>query len=107
MSKLTAVSSVTAMLLQNLKGLYLELNLLLGTFPSLNLNFDLVWTRVLATLFSFNIDLSKLETLVKKLLSDANALFIDIRTDIAAVLKQLEAMLQFLMNSASPFGRCG
>ena len=86
------------MLLQNLKGLYLELNLLLGTFPSLNLNFDLVWTRVLATLFSFNIDLSKLETLVKKLLSDANALFIDIRTDIAAVLKQLEAMLQFLMN---------
>jgi hypothetical protein len=86
------------MLLQNLKGLYLELNLLLGTFPSLNLNFDLVWTRVLATLFSFNIDLSKLETLVKKLLSDANALFIDIRTDIAAVLKQLEAMLKFLMN---------
>ena len=62
-------------LLARLKGLYLELNFLFLSFPSFSLDFDMVWSKILSALFQFDIDLAKLETLIKDLLTEVNTFF--------------------------------
>ena len=85
-------------LLTRLKGLYLELNILFATFPSFSLDFDIVWPRIVFQLNSFDIDLTKLETLIKDLLIEFNTFFNTLKESFTAALNKLKGMLQLLLN---------
>jgi hypothetical protein len=84
-------------LLARLKGLYLELNILFATFPSFHLDFDIVWPRIVFQLNSFDIDLTKLETLIKDLLTEFNTFFNTLKESFTAALNKLKGMLQSLL----------
>jgi hypothetical protein len=88
-----------------LKGLHLELNILFATIPSLHLEVDVVWSKILSALFQTStyiyitdIDLTKLETLIKDLLAEVNTFFTTLSTSLTAALDKLKGILQSLLN---------
>jgi hypothetical protein len=80
-------------LLARLKGLHLELNILFATFPSFLLDFNVVWPRIVFQLNSYDIDLTKLETLIKDLLIEFNTFFNTLNESLTAALDKLKGML--------------
>eukprot|EP00945_MAST-04E_sp_MAST-4E-sp1_P002491 g2491.t1 len=85
-------------LLSRLKGLHLELNFLLLSFPSFSLDFDMEWSKNLPVLFQSDIDLPELEMLIKGLMTECNTFFKNLNESLAAALKKLKGRLHSLLN---------